>query len=105
MCFVEEELEPVVETKAIAEQEAPAVSPAAVTDEPIATGGQIMHQKFMVADAGTDGAAVWMGSANFHGRSRGGSAAIPELNLSPSLPITQPAAPIDRDKPSQVSTC
>src|ERR1700750_1601183 len=59
--FVEAELEPVVETKPIAEQEAP----TAVAGEPIAPGGQIMHQKYMIADAGTDGAAVWMGSANF----------------------------------------
>ena len=63
--FVEAELEPVVETKAIAEQEASAASHAAVANEPIATGSQIMHQKYMIADAGTDDAAVWMGSANF----------------------------------------
>jgi phosphatidylserine/phosphatidylglycerophosphate/cardiolipin synthase-like enzyme len=36
-----------------------------VAEEAIASGGQIMHQKYMVRDAGTDGAAVWMGSANF----------------------------------------
>ena len=60
--FVEDELEPVVEAKPIAEQAAPAT---AVAGEPIAPGGQIMHQKYMIADARTDGAAVWMGSANF----------------------------------------
>jgi phosphatidylserine/phosphatidylglycerophosphate/cardiolipin synthase-like enzyme len=63
--FVKEELEPMVETKAIAEQEAPAVAPTAVTNEPIAPGSQIMHQKYIIADADTEGAAVWMGSANF----------------------------------------
>jgi phosphatidylserine/phosphatidylglycerophosphate/cardiolipin synthase-like enzyme len=63
--FVEKELEPAVETKAIAEQETPAASHTAVTGEPIATGSQIMHQKYMIADADTDDAAVWMGSTNF----------------------------------------
>ena len=63
--FVEAELEPVVETKAIAEQEVSAPPSTAVAHEPIAPGSQIMHQKYMIADAGTDGAAVWMGSANF----------------------------------------
>jgi phosphatidylserine/phosphatidylglycerophosphate/cardiolipin synthase-like enzyme len=63
--FIEAELEPVVETKAIAEQEVPVVPPAAIAGEPIATGSQIMHQKYMIADAETDDAAVWMGSANF----------------------------------------
>ncbi len=63
--FIQAELEPVVATKAIAEQEVPAASLTAVADEPIATGSQIMHQKYMIADAETDGAAVWMGSANF----------------------------------------
>jgi phosphatidylserine/phosphatidylglycerophosphate/cardiolipin synthase-like enzyme len=63
--FVEAELQPAVETKPIAEQEVPAASLTAVADEPIAPGSQIMHQKYMIADAGTDQAAVWMGSANF----------------------------------------
>jgi phosphatidylserine/phosphatidylglycerophosphate/cardiolipin synthase-like enzyme len=63
--FIEAELEPVVETRAIAEQAFPAPPPTAVAHEPIAPGSQIMHQKYMVADAGTDSAAVWMGSANF----------------------------------------
>jgi phosphatidylserine/phosphatidylglycerophosphate/cardiolipin synthase-like enzyme len=63
--FVKDELEPLVETQAIAEQEVPAAPLAAVSDEPIAPGSQIMHQKYMIADAGTDQAVVWMGSANF----------------------------------------
>lgn len=62
--FIQAELEQVVETKAIAELEAPAASHA-VAGEAIATGSQIMHQKYMIADAETDEAAVWMGSANF----------------------------------------
>jgi phosphatidylserine/phosphatidylglycerophosphate/cardiolipin synthase-like enzyme len=36
-----------------------------VADEPIVAGSQIMHNKYMIADAGTEKAAVWMGSANF----------------------------------------
>ena len=63
--FIQAELEPVVETKAIAEQDALAASLTGVTDEPIAPGSQIMHQKYMIADAKTDDASVWMGSANF----------------------------------------
>lgn len=62
--FIRAELEPVVETKSIAELEAPVASHA-VAGEAIATGSQIMHQKYMIADAETDDAAVWMGSANF----------------------------------------
>lgn len=62
--FLEAELHPKIETKPIAEQDGKALA-AGVTAEPIAPGSQIMHQKYMVADAGTDKAAVWMGSANF----------------------------------------
>lgn len=62
--FLQAELHPKVETRAIAEQEGAPLA-AGVANEPIAPGSQIMHQKYMVADAGTDDAAVWMGSANF----------------------------------------
>jgi phosphatidylserine/phosphatidylglycerophosphate/cardiolipin synthase-like enzyme len=58
------ELHPEVEIKAIAEQGGEPLA-AGVANEPIAPGSQIMHQKYMVADAETDDAAVWMGSANF----------------------------------------
>ncbi len=61
--FLQAELRPAVETKAIAE-ESPATPPT-VTDEPITPDSQIMRNKYMVADAGTERAAVWMGSANF----------------------------------------
>jgi phosphatidylserine/phosphatidylglycerophosphate/cardiolipin synthase-like enzyme len=62
--FLRDELHSKVETMPIAEQAGKPLA-AGVTDEPIAPGSQIMHQKYMVADAGTDDAAVWMGSANF----------------------------------------
>jgi phosphatidylserine/phosphatidylglycerophosphate/cardiolipin synthase-like enzyme len=61
--FLEGALQPAVETKAIAEESAPAAS--GVAHEPIIPNSQIMHNKYMVADAGSDSAAVWMGSANF----------------------------------------
>jgi phosphatidylserine/phosphatidylglycerophosphate/cardiolipin synthase-like enzyme len=43
----------------------PNVDVRPLAEEAIANQGQIMHQKYMVRDAGTDAAAVWMGSANF----------------------------------------
>jgi phosphatidylserine/phosphatidylglycerophosphate/cardiolipin synthase-like enzyme len=61
--FLQVSLRPVVAAKAIAEESA---APAAkVVDEPITPGSQIMHHKYMIADAETESAAVWMGSANF----------------------------------------
>lgn len=63
--FIEDQLQPAVETKPIAEQEVLAPPSTAVAHEPIAPGSQIMHQKYMIADAGTDRAAILMGSANF----------------------------------------
>jgi phosphatidylserine/phosphatidylglycerophosphate/cardiolipin synthase-like enzyme len=63
--FLHEALARGVRTKAIAEQETAAPTVAAVTDEPIATGSQIMHNKYMVADAASEKAKVWMGSTNF----------------------------------------
>jgi phosphatidylserine/phosphatidylglycerophosphate/cardiolipin synthase-like enzyme len=60
--FLQASLQPAVEAKAIAEESAPA---AKVSDEPIVAGSQIMHNKYMIADAETEKAAVWMGSANF----------------------------------------
>lgn len=43
----------------------PNVQVRAITEEAIDPGHQIMHQKYMVRDAGTPAAAVLMGSANF----------------------------------------
>ncbi len=59
--FITRSLHPSVQTKAIAEQ----TVHDQVTDEPIAPGSQIMHHKYMVADAATKAAAVWTGSTNF----------------------------------------
>ena len=39
--------------------------------EAIASGGQIMHNKYMIADADSDRTVVWMGSANFTVDARG----------------------------------
>jgi phosphatidylserine/phosphatidylglycerophosphate/cardiolipin synthase-like enzyme len=58
--FITRSLHPSVHTRAIAEE-----TVHKVTDEPIAPGSQIMHHKYMVADAATDAAAVWTGSTNF----------------------------------------
>lgn len=61
--FLQASLHPAVVAKPIAEESA---APAAkVANEPIAPGSQIMHNKYMIADAKTESAAVWMGSANF----------------------------------------
>jgi phosphatidylserine/phosphatidylglycerophosphate/cardiolipin synthase-like enzyme len=61
--FLQARLHPAVATKAIAEE--PPAAPQDVAPEPIAAGSQIMHHKYMVADAASPDAAVWMGSANF----------------------------------------
>jgi phosphatidylserine/phosphatidylglycerophosphate/cardiolipin synthase-like enzyme len=61
--FLQASLQPAVAAKAIAE--VPATAAANVANEPIAPGSQIMHNKYLIADAGTGSAAVWMGSANF----------------------------------------
>jgi hypothetical protein len=55
--FIARSLHPSVHTTAIAEE----TVRDEVTDEPIAPGSQIMHHKYMVADAATDAAAVWTG--------------------------------------------
>ena len=43
----------------------PAVQLRPISEEAIDPGSQIMHNKYMIRDAGTDQASVWMGSANF----------------------------------------
>ncbi len=59
--FLTRSLHHSVQTRAIAEQ---AVHDE-VTAEPINPSSHIMHHKYMVADAATDAATVWMGSTNF----------------------------------------
>lgn len=59
--FLTRSLQHPVQTKAIAEV---AVHDE-VSAEPINPSSHIMHHKFMVADAASDAAAVWMGSTNF----------------------------------------
>ena len=59
--FLAQSLEHPVQTKAIAEVEIH----DEVSAEPINPSSHIMHHKYMVADAGTDGASVLMGSTNF----------------------------------------
>ena len=55
--------EPTVPAKVPAEEDAtPALN---IGDEPITTGGHIMHHKYMISDAEADSASVWMGSTNF----------------------------------------
>ena len=61
--FLEAALHPAVATKAIGEETT--ATPQDVAPEPIASGSQIMHHKYMVADAASPTAAVWMGSTNF----------------------------------------
>jgi phosphatidylserine/phosphatidylglycerophosphate/cardiolipin synthase-like enzyme len=53
--------------RAFGDQAAPVpnVQVRAITEEAINPGSQIMHQKYIVRDAGTPDAAVLMGSANF----------------------------------------
>jgi phosphatidylserine/phosphatidylglycerophosphate/cardiolipin synthase-like enzyme len=59
--FLARSLQHPVKTKAIAEQEVH----DEVSSEPINPSSHIMHHKYMVTDAATDAATVWMGSTNF----------------------------------------
>lgn len=59
--FLARSLHAPVQTKAIAE----VTVHDEVTAEPINPSSHIMHQKYMVADAATAAAAVWLGSTNF----------------------------------------
>jgi phosphatidylserine/phosphatidylglycerophosphate/cardiolipin synthase-like enzyme len=56
--FLTRELSAKVQRRAVAEEDA-------VAEKGIDPGSRIMHDKFMVRDAGTPGAAVWTGSTNF----------------------------------------
>jgi phosphatidylserine/phosphatidylglycerophosphate/cardiolipin synthase-like enzyme len=56
--FLSRALSAKVQRRAVAEEDA-------VAEKGIDPGSRIMHDKFMVRDAGTPDAAVWMGSTNF----------------------------------------